>query len=346
MNPDILQLFTDHVRHVLSTAIDVSYERREEEVEPVILLLCLSMERGSIAAEVLGQNGLTPDSIALMLPDPPDIPPAAFLPVFSEETKSIIEKSAVIALRAQHTHIGTEHILLALLQMQRKDIRKIFEEQEVAESQILSQLDHIFHSTSRLSSLQQMVQKQDSSQTTPMTPSQPPAPQQQTRTTETTTPALDYFAKELTAEEVVELLDPVIGRDAEIDRLIHILSRRTKNNPVLIGEPGVGKTAIVEGLAKRIVEGNVPDALLHKRIYSIDLSSLLAGSMYRGEFESRMKQIIDEVRINRDVIVFIDEVHMLVGAGGVQGSNMDAANILKPALAKGEIRCIGATTYY
>ena len=157
------------------------------------------------------------------------------------------------------------------------------------------------------------------------------------------TPSLDKYGRDLNALAKADKLDPVIGRSDEIQRVIQILSRRTKNNPVLIGEPGVGKTAIVEGLAQQIVSGNVPDTLLKKRIICLDMSGVVAGSKYRGEFEERMKNIIDETKASSDVILFIDEIHNLVGAGSAEGS-IDAANILKPALARGELQCVGATT--
>src|SRR5690606_16402239 len=156
------------------------------------------------------------------------------------------------------------------------------------------------------------------------------------------TPLVDQLATDLTALAAEGKLDPVIGRQTEIERVIQILARRTKNNPALIGEPGVGKTAIVEGLAQRIVEGKVPDVLLDKRVLQLDVGSLVAGTMYRGQFEERLKRVIEELK-QSDSILFIDEVHMLVGAGSA-GSSVDAANILKPALARGELQCIGATT--
>ncbi len=156
--------------------------------------------------------------------------------------------------------------------------------------------------------------------------------------------ALQVFARELTAAQTVEKLDPVIGREAEMDRVIEILCRRTKNNPLLLGEPGVGKTAIVEGLAQRIVSGDIPDILQGKRLYALDLALMVAGTMYRGEFEARLKQLVEEVKADQNILLFIDEMHTLVGAGSTSGS-MDAANILKPALARGEIHCIGATTW-
>ena len=154
---------------------------------------------------------------------------------------------------------------------------------------------------------------------------------------------LKTFTTELTKE--AKKFDDVIGREKEIDRVIQILSRRKKNNPVLVGEPGVGKTAIVEGLAKKIAEGKVPDALKDKKIYSLDMGGLIAGTKYRGEFEKRLKKILDELKKEKEPILFIDEIHMIVGAGAAGDSKMDVANLLKPALAKGEIRCIGATTY-
>src|SRR5207302_653415 len=151
------------------------------------------------------------------------------------------------------------------------------------------------------------------------------------------------FGRELTDLARKNSLDPVIGRETEIERVIQILSRRTKNNPALIGEPGVGKTAIAEGLAQQITLGNVPESLLNKRVLTLDMGALVAGTKYRGEFEERLKKILDEIRSTREVVLFIDELHTLVGAGAAEGA-IDAANILKPALARGEIQCIGATT--
>ena len=163
-----------------------------------------------------------------------------------------------------------------------------------------------------------------------------------TKKKESKTPLTDQLGFDLTARAEGGKLDPVIGREKEIERVIQILSRRTKNNPALIGEPGVGKTAIVEGLAQRIINGDVPETLIDKRVLMLDVGSLVAGTMYRGQFEERLKKVIEEIT-NTDAILFIDEVHMLVGAGAA-GSSMDAANLLKPALARGELQCIGATT--
>jgi ATP-dependent Clp protease ATP-binding subunit ClpC len=175
-------------------------------------------------------------------------------------------------------------------------------------------------------------------------PNTTPQTQQQDHARAARSSALEVFTRDLTMSETAAALDPVIGRDAELERVIQILCRRTKNNPLLLGEPGVGKTAIIEGLAKRLAEGDVPDVLHGKRLLTLDLALTVAGTMYRGEFEARLKQIIDEVREDPNVILFIDEIHTIVGAGSTTGS-LDAANILKPALARGDIHCIGATTW-
>src|SRR5699024_1526594 len=157
------------------------------------------------------------------------------------------------------------------------------------------------------------------------------------------TPTLDSLARDLTQAAREDKLDPIVGRDTEVRRITQILSRRTKNNPVLVGEPGVGKTAIAEGFAQKIVEGSVPPSLVNKRLMALDMGSLVAGTKYRGEFEERMKKIIDEIYEDGNVILFVDELHTLIGAGGAEGA-IDASNILKPALARGELQTIGATT--
>ncbi len=347
MNSDILHLFTDHVRASLTGAIDLAYQRREDEVMPIVLFVSLSMQKGCLAQEILAQFDLSVEHIAELMPEPGNGDLPLFLPAFTKESKQCIERAAVIAKKSEHHHIGTEHLLSALLQQGDPIIEAVLKKHGLTVDQVMAPLNHIFGAGTKLVHIQSMSQK-------PGTPHSHQHPMNNTTTTKTgtraqdtaqqATPALDFFAKDLTADGVAETLDSVIGREQEIDRAIHILSRRNKNNPVLIGDPGVGKTAIVEGLAKRITEGRVPDALLHKRVMALDLSALLAGSMYRGEFEGRIKQIVDELRANKDIIVFIDEIHMLVGAGGTQGGTMDAANMLKPALAKGDIRCIGATT--
>src|ERR1044072_662873 len=228
------------------------------------------------------------------------------------ETKHVLAYAHEESDRLQHRHIGTEHLLLGLLREERSMAAEILYERGLRLNAVRDEIARQSGADARTS------QKKD-------------------------TPHLVEFSRDLTDDAANDKLDPLIGREAEIERVVQILCRRTKNNPVLIGEPGVGKTAIVEGLAQRIVRGEVPSSLEHKRILSLDLSVIVAGTKYRGQFEERLKQIMRELVENPQYIVFIDELHTLVGAGSAEGS-LDAANILKPALSRGEIQCIGATT--
>ena len=228
------------------------------------------------------------------------------------ETKRVLAYAHEESDRLQHRHIGTEHLLLGLLREERSMAAEILYERGLRLNAVRDEIARQSGADSRAS------QKKD-------------------------TPHLVEFSRDLTEDAASDKLDPLVGREAEIERVIQILCRRTKNNPVLIGEPGVGKTAIVEGLAQRIVHGDVPSFLENKRILSLDLSLIVAGTKYRGQFEERLKQIMRELVENPHYIVFIDELHTLVGAGSAEGS-LDAANILKPALSRGEIQCIGATT--
>ena len=233
---------------------------------------------------------------------------------FSEECKRALNSAAEESERLSHKHIGTEHILLGLLR----------EEKSVA-AEILR--EHGF----RPKIVREELSRGSSEKHAPGRVKEPLS--------------LAEFSRDLTEAASIDALDPLIGRETEIERMIQILCRRTKNNPVLIGEPGVGKTAIVEGLAQRIVGGQVPPPLLDKKILALDISLIVAGTKYRGQFEERLKTIMKELLENRDLIIFIDELHTLVGAGSAEGS-LDAANILKPSLSRGEIQCIGSTTPY
>jgi ATP-dependent Clp protease ATP-binding subunit ClpC len=364
MHQDILERFSTHLRNTLSRSIDLAWELRQESIPPVFLLLGLSEQQGSRAEGLLKNHDLSAAEIAEHIRNQVTATTAAqagptetgpddavaveevlFLwPEFAPATKRFIERAAVLAFESRHPYIGTEHLLLALLEYPDVTIGEFFTEHRIPVETLTQQVKAALTAPAATRGAR--------SQAGTTSPADGPVP---TATSETSaaaamtaaasdTPALDYFGTELTAADQVAKLDPVIGRQVELDRLVQILSRRTKNNPVLIGEPGVGKTAIVEGLAKRIADGAVPDILLHKRLFSLDLSLLVAGTMYRGEFESRLKQVMEELRQNPDILLFIDEIHSLVGTGSVQGGTMDAANILKPALAKGQIRCIGATT--
>src|SRR5678809_424750 len=230
----------------------------------------------------------------------------------SNECKRVLAYAAEEAERLSHKHIGTEHLLLGLLREEKCFAAEILHERGL-----------------RLSTIREELAR---------TSQEKAQPQRQRESS-----LLSEFSRDLTQAAMDSQLDPLVGREAEVERVVQILCRRTKNNPVLIGEPGVGKTAIVEGLAQRIVRGEVPSFLENKRILSLDLSLIVAGTKYRGQFEERLKQIMRELVENPQYIVFIDELHTLVGAGSAEGS-LDAANILKPALSRGEIRCIGATT--
>jgi ATP-dependent Clp protease ATP-binding subunit ClpC len=231
---------------------------------------------------------------------------------FSDECKRVLNSAAEESEKLQHKHIGTEHMLLGLLREERSVAAEILRERGI-----------------RLNSIREELGRGPGEKHT------------QSRTKEPL--SLVEFSRDLTEAASDNALDPLVGRENEIERMIQILSRRTKNNPVLIGEPGVGKTAIVEGLAQRIVDGRVPPQLLDRRILALDISLIVAGTKYRGQFEERLKTIMKELVENRNLIVFIDELHTLVGAGSAEGS-LDAANILKPALSRGEIQCIGSTT--
>src|SRR6201747_2803162 len=230
----------------------------------------------------------------------------------SHECKRVLAYGAEEAERLNHKHIGTEHLLLGLLREEKCFAAEILHERGL-----------------RLSSIREELQRTQSEKISANRPKE--------------SSLLAEFSRDLTQAAMDTSLDPLIGRDGEVERVIQILCRRTKNNPVLIGEPGVGKTAIVEGLAQKIAEGDVPSFLADKRILALDLSLIVAGTQYRGPFEERLKTIMKELMENQNCIVFIDELHTLIGAGSAEGS-LDAANILKPALSRGEISCIGATT--
>jgi ATP-dependent Clp protease ATP-binding subunit ClpC len=235
----------------------------------------------------------------------------------SNECKRVLAYASEEAERLSHKHIGTEHLLLGLLCEEKCFAAEILAERGLKLGAIREEMQR---------ATQEKVQQQ---------------PQQRTANRETS--LLAEFSRDLTQAAMENQLDPLVGRDGEVDRTIQILCRRTKNNPVLIGEPGVGKTAIVEGLAQRIADGEVPSFLADKRVLALDLSLIVAGTKYRGQFEERLKTIMKELIENQNSIIFIDELHTLVGAGSAEGS-LDAANILKPALSRGEIQCIGATT--
>lgn len=329
MNIDILDKFSQHLRNVLARAVDRAFELHQKEISPLMLLWSLSEETNSVAAKVLHKYKLTAELIKEFVA-PPTAPGSneLFWPEFTPSTKRLLEKAAVLALNKKHPFIGTEHALEGLLEVADPEVVRLFKQIKVNRQQLQEQVQHMLRNTSRFAEVSAPFQ-------TAETENGPDSP----------TPALDHFGVEMNSQKIAHSYTHVIGRQLEIERLIHVLARRTKNNPLLLGEPGVGKTAIVEGLAKRMASGQVPHFLKDKRLISLDMGLLVAGSMYRGEFEGRLKQVIEEIKTHPEVIVFIDEIHTLVGAGGVGGNSLDAANLLKPALARGDLRCIGATTF-
>lgn len=334
----ITDKFTTHLKNALKKARELTTSMGSRFINPEHLVYGLIMQKGSIAGEILVQSGLSAERIrTVILKNNQGVldDRVAAQPIqqsFSLHTKKAIEKSALIAHQNGHKYIGTEHLLSSLTQINTPSMLELWEKNRVNLNDIEAQLETVMRSTSRFPDLTQIFEQANKESN-----------KEKTSKDDSKTPALDFFATDLTNVNQQKSIDPVIGRIDEIDRLIHILSRRTKNNPVLIGEPGVGKTAIVEGLAKKILAGDVPDMLLSKRVLKLDLSLVVAGTIYRGEFEGRFKQIIDEIKRDPNIILFIDELHTIIGTGSAAGS-MDAANILKPALAKGEIRTIGATT--
>src|SRR6185312_12699618 len=247
--------------------------------------------------------------------------------------KKVIALAQKEAKNLNHTYVGTEHLLLGLLRegdgVAAKVLRALDVDIELARQEILKELDPNFAAQAGEEPAQ------------PGEPSEKPAPGE--KKGDVKTPALKAFGRDLTEIARKGDMDPVIGRKNEIERVIQILCRRTKNNPVLLGEAGVGKTAIVEGLAQEIAKGNVPELLREKRVITLDLALMVAGTKYRGQFEERIKAVMDEIRRAKNIILFIDELHTIVGAGSAEGT-MDASNIIKPALSRGEMQCIGATT--
>jgi ATP-dependent Clp protease ATP-binding subunit ClpC len=320
--------FTRRAQRVLALAQEVAEQFSHSYVGTEHLLIGLLREDGGIASQVLVKLGVRLERVESMVQQISS--PGRRMPFSKLEltprTRRVVEMAVEEARRLSHHYIGTEHLLLGLVRQGEGVAVDILRQLGVS-------LEHIRRDTQKAINEEQMV---------PAGTGQSSQPGAATRRGRSKTPLVDTLAIDLTARAEEGKLDPVIGRKMEIERVIQTLSRRTKNNPALIGEPGVGKTAIVEGLAQQIVSGDVPEPLLNKRLLQLDVGSLVAGTMYRGQFEERLKRVIEELR-NSDNILFIDEVHMLVGAGAA-GSAVDAANILKPALSRGELQCIGATT--
>jgi ATP-dependent Clp protease ATP-binding subunit ClpC len=325
--------FTDRAKKVMSFARQEAQKFNHEYIGTEHILLGLVQEGSGVAANVLKNMSIDLEKIRheveKIVKTGPSMVTMGQLP-FTPRAKKVLELSMEEASQLSHNYIGTEHLLLGLIK-----------ENEGIAAQVLMnlgvKLDDVreevleFLGASESSSDDDTESESSSGGTTPQS------------NAKSKTPALDSFGRDLTELAREGKLDPVIGRHNEIERVIQILSRRTKNNPVLLGEAGVGKTAIVEGLAQNIIRGRVPEILRRKRLVVLDLAMMVAGTKYRGQFEERIKAVMTEVRRAKDVILFIDELHTLVGAGGAEGA-IDASNVLKPALSRGEVQCIGATT--
>jgi ATP-dependent Clp protease ATP-binding subunit ClpC len=312
--------FTERAKKVLTLAQEEAERSHHSYIGTEHLLLGLLREGEGLAAKVLNSLGVeigkVRQTIESVLGRNERIIIQQIIP--TSRVKKVIEISFEEARRMGHNYVGTEHLLLGLLIEGEGIAAHVLEDLGATLDKVRSEIERLLHDST----------VEDSE----------PAPKKPSKT-----PLLDQFGRDLTDMARKNSLDPVIGREMEIERVVQILSRRTKNNPALIGEPGVGKTAIAEGLAQQIVLGNVPESLMHKRVLTLDMGALVAGTKYRGEFEERLKKILDEIRSSKEVVLFIDELHTLVGAGAAEGA-IDAANILKPALSRGEIQCIGATT--
>src|SRR5213082_130025 len=319
---DRFDKFTERARKVLQLAQEEAQRFNHNYIGTEHLLLGLVREGEGVAAKVLGNLGVELNKVRSAVEfiiGRGDRTVAGDIGL-TPRAKKVIELSVDEARRLNHHYIGTEHLLLGLVREGEGIAAGVLESLGVSLDKVRSQVIYVLNQSAAYSQEGQAPHGKSSK-----------------------TPVIDQLGMDLTAAARAGKLDPVIGRFKEIESVVQILSRRTKNNPALIGEPGVGKTAIVEGLAQRIASGDVPETLSEKRVLTLDIGSLVAGTKYRGEFEERLKKIIEELRHAHDVILFIDELHTLVGAGAAEGA-VDAANILKPSLARGELQCIGATT--
>ncbi|MCC7065130.1 MAG: AAA family ATPase, partial [Planctomycetes bacterium] len=342
--------FTDRAKKVMSFARQEAMKFNHEYIGTEHILLGLVQEGSGVAANVLKNMTIDLEKIRheveKIVKTGPSMVTMGQLP-FTPRAKKVLELSMEEASQLAHNYIGTEHLLLGLIR-----------ENEGIAAQVLMnlgvKLDEVREEVLEFLGASENSGEEESESGESMGSSgsgsggsggsSSSGSGQPASNSKSKTPALDSFGRDLTelAREGNKL-DPVIGRDSEIERVIQILSRRTKNNPVLLGEAGVGKTAIVEGLAQRIVKGTVPEILRRKRLVVLDLAMMVAGTKYRGQFEERIKAVMTEVRRAKDVMLFIDELHTLVGAGGAEGA-IDASNVLMPALSRGEVQCIGATT--
>ena len=318
--------FTNKAQEVLKRAQEAALKLGNKYVGTEHILLGLTLVSDSVAAKALESQGVTYHQVMDKIQFMTGGTSAYYIPAdFTPRAKRVVESSVQEAFRMGTGYVGTEHILIALIRENDNIAVRIMVSLDLnlqrLYDDIMNMLGEGEDQNSSARGMNSQGEKQEKS----------------------ATETLDKFSRDMTALAKKNKFDPIVGRDKEIERIVQILSRRTKNNPCLVGDPGVGKTAIVEGLAQKIAEGNVPDTLKNKRIVGLDLSAMVAGSKYRGEFEERMKKAMDEVKADGNIILFVDEIHTIIGAGAAEGA-IDASNILKPALSRGEIQLIGATT--
>ncbi len=352
MDNPIQDKLTSRLKNVLSNAAKISQELKHSRIGTEHILYGMMQETGALGYSILKKFGFTPEFIRTELEQLPKS--AKWKEELSPAARSMFEKSARTAFQYHHRYIGTEHVLHSLLTLKDSTSYKLLEKSPVDVKALQQQVQIVLKSTSHFPDLSNFLG---------MPMSMPPAESGSLKKSgmsstrgmiepgnvaggnknQPKTPAIDFFTQDLTKMAQENKFDPVIGRTKEIERVMSILNRKQKNNPILIGEPGTGKTAIVSGLAQQIASGNVPPKLQGRRILSLDMTSMIAGTTFRGEFEERVKELIRELEQNKESILFIDEIHTIVGAGAAGGS-LDAANMLKPVLARGNLAIIGATT--